>query len=502
VQTIIKSYLLPIGDVADFFKAHFTKVHDFNEKESATLVEKNLLPELSKFKKNIWAMVEYPYVDRMYRDTFYHFYASKLKSFDRDTVRISFFDSEINEEMFRHSKHLEELRSKYLGFLIVRPTFPKVVGRSSLSPAILEKSGFACCISPVQATVNHVKFQVNAFPHASQDGQFITCAETTIWSMLEYFGNKYPDYRPLLPSTIHELLKKFSYKRQLPSEGLTAEQIAYVVREVGFGAMFYSKARHGDVFDSVLSTFVESGIPVIGVISTADNNGHAVNIVGRAVVPAAKVLDNPVFETDTGDLRLIDFHKVKRDFVFIDDNMPPYQLASLDSPCKHYPLEKWKSAQLKNIIVPLYHRIYLDPIRARNNFVGFMRKIKLAYPDDVLVLRIFLASSRSYKEYLALAEDLHPDTKQAVLERVMPKFIWVAELSRPAVYEQERVEGVLIQDATEPSDYGDQSQLADIPVFCGWFENKFFSNYSRKVEFLNTFASNFPFYSGNLFQPV
>lgn len=47
-----------------------------------------------------------------------------------------------------------------------------------------------------------VKLFIEGFPHSSQDSETITCAETTIWAAMEYFGTRYSDYKPVLPSTI------------------------------------------------------------------------------------------------------------------------------------------------------------------------------------------------------------------------------------------------------------------------------------------------------------
>jgi hypothetical protein len=40
---------------------------------------------------------------------------------------------------------------------------------------------------------------------------------------MEYFGNRYAEYNPVLPSKIIHSLSNFSYERQIPSLGLTAE---------------------------------------------------------------------------------------------------------------------------------------------------------------------------------------------------------------------------------------------------------------------------------------
>lgn len=49
-------------------------------------------------------VVEYPYVDKLYRDTYYSYFASKLNGYHRDCVRVSIFNSTIKEEDFFNIK--------------------------------------------------------------------------------------------------------------------------------------------------------------------------------------------------------------------------------------------------------------------------------------------------------------------------------------------------------------------------------------------------------------
>ncbi|RZM19015.1 MAG: hypothetical protein EOO88_39235, partial [Pedobacter sp.] len=108
----------------------------------------------------------------------------------------------------------------------------------------VKQDNFLCCFTNLQATVLSNKFKVQGFPHSSQDGHTITCAETTIWGIMEYFANRYTEYKPVLPSNISKIIQKISFKRTFPSEGLTAEQVTYAIRELGFGAMIYSRKKY------------------------------------------------------------------------------------------------------------------------------------------------------------------------------------------------------------------------------------------------------------------
>ena len=97
----------------------------------------------------------------------------------------------------------------------------------------------------------------------------------------------------------------------MPSEGLTAEQVTFAIRELGFGAMIYSRNKYADSFNSIISTYIESGIPVVAVLSNG-KIGHAVNIIGREIAAPQQVIDSAPLNLDEGNGQrtIIDFNKI------------------------------------------------------------------------------------------------------------------------------------------------------------------------------------------------
>lgn len=470
------------------------------------IIQEKVKPYFRQLKDNLYCAIEYPYVDKMYRDTFYHYYSSKLELNQRDSIRISFFDIEIKKEDFCSEEGKRQIQDgkHYLGFLTLRPTFPKVTGRTGLSPKAKKDNDFLCCLAKINATVNAVKFDVDCYPHSSQDNQTITCAETTIWSLLEYFGNKYPEYKPVLPSTIHQLLHPISYKRQMPSEGLTTEQVTYAVRELGFGAIIYSRNKNVEIFDEIISTYVESGIPVVAVLNDVNRGmGHAVNIIGRKKIDPHIVINTPpeVIHKGSGSrIKIIDFNQISNQYIFIDDNHPPYQLAGLAKPCKeYYDDDKWHDCNITNIIVPLYTKIYLEAIMARHNFYQYLKNSKIGIMDDeTRVVRVFLASSRSYKEYLSLNKILNIAIKRLFLSVTMPKFIWVGEISKSTSFEKGHCDGIILQDATEPSKNTDNTYWGNLSLIAGYLGDQYFTQHLGVFKSVSTFIHSFENYQNNL----
>ncbi len=207
--------------------------------------KQNLSDELrifnSQLRKDIIVYFEYPYVDKHYRDSYYSYFSTKHIEYKRNSIRLSFFISGIDETAFRDSEKQKILQESFLGFITIRPTKRSVIGRSLISPKLYENSKFVTCLSSFSVLVNGVKLSINAFPHCSQDTETISCAETTLLNTMEYFGNKYSEYAPVLPSKIIQLLSLRANERQLPTSGLSIDDISFVLKDLGFSPKVYSK---------------------------------------------------------------------------------------------------------------------------------------------------------------------------------------------------------------------------------------------------------------------
>ncbi len=307
------------SNLSDLLKSRY----DITDSTVTNSVNK-VVEYIKKFNEGTYFVIEHPYVDKLYRDTYYNYYASKLDDYSRDSIKISVFSIEVTQADFRTRNSLGKLTDNYLGFFIVRPTFPSVIGRSVLSPRAFQLENIVLCQSVFNVTVDGAKFNAIGFPHSSQDSETITCAETTIWSIIEYFSHKYPEYRPILPSQITSVLSKFSVERLIPSKGLSAALISYTLKELGFGVKIYAKGSYGADFELLLKTYVDSGIPVVCAMSNTNGIGHAFNIIGREIPTEANIDNIQLVETyddGTNTLSIYDYYTMPLNYVFIDDNI-------------------------------------------------------------------------------------------------------------------------------------------------------------------------------------
>ncbi|WP_207421179.1 papain-like cysteine protease family protein [Desertivirga brevis] len=338
----ISIYIEPITNGEELVKKLLQDEFGISDVTSGILFTRLVKPYFDNFKDSTFILAESNYVDKVYRDSYYHYYSSKLPKYKRDCVRLSFFEDQISDTDFFNGAQHPILQKKYRGFIVLRPTDPFIIGRSIVSPYLLKNnSNFISCISKFHTTVNGVKFTVKGFPHSSQDTETISCAETSLWAIMEYFSNKYSNYQPVLPSKIIKTLNQVSSERQVPSKGLNIAQMSYALKEFGFGTRIYSKQQYAAEFEGLLSCYIESGIPVIMAIDNRHRGGsigHALLAIGHNKIEDNQINSLVSYKTSNTTLAaglaaksivLYDYDSITKDFVFIDDNHPPYQKAPL-----------------------------------------------------------------------------------------------------------------------------------------------------------------------------
>lgn len=453
IEDVIPKLNKLIPDLFTISKSHF---------------EKQLKSFVDCIRDGIYVFIEFPYVDKTYRDSYYTYYSKKHKSILRDSFRLSFFDCRIEDDDFRTQKRSEHLRDKFLGYLTIRPTSYRIIGNTIISPKAFTNNNFVCCLTKKEILVNGIKLEVHGFPFSSQDNETITCAETCIINLMEYFGTKYSEYSTILPSQIHELLSEQSFERQLPSNGLPTENISFVLKKLGFGTRVYNAKTYANdnSFREILFNYVESGIPVIAILKKLYNH-HSILIVGRnkqfinstkkpqtdlkSLLKKSQSLICP----NTNETNISVFSDYFNELVIIDDNIIPYKLVDLN---KLLPSKNPEIDNIISIIVPLYPKIHLEAFQFKkmldllNDEFKKTNKIKINLFEDGRrqIIRSYITSSRSYKSFIALHPDIVEIVKDFVVEKTMPRFIWIAEVFDYQIWnEQLLVDKIIAVDATE-----------------------------------------------------
>lgn len=437
----LKELLVNRNELIEIAKDTGIDADDIQRQNMAVSV---ILSFLNRLREDLLVIEETDYVDRVFRDCYYGYYASKHVAVRRDCVRLSFIEPSIDVSKIFNNDQLDKLNSCYKGFVTLRPIH-NIIGRNVISPDALKDHGctLSVCRANIPASCIGIKTYAEGFPHSRQDGEVMSCAETTVWGLMEYFGVKYPEYKTVLPSDIHNIINPMSYERHIPSNGLTFSQIAKVIQHCGFGAKIYSCDNSS--FQEILACYMESGIPV-AVCLESDKIGHAVMCIGHEKLDRSQIDKCPT--SYILGKELVVWNRCIENFVFNDDNFPPYQLANFSNPTSYYHDAKWDNVKATIIVVPLNKKIYLEAEDAicLSEFIA-VNFIKIRAKS---VIRTFLASTRTYKEYLMKNPDIKPDQKEIYLNLEMPKFVWVTEISDIDTCKNNKINGFVIIDATNP----------------------------------------------------
>lgn len=447
----IRKYFIN-GDTADFL---------------LTDLENEVSRLLDELRDDLYLVIEYPYVDKFYRDSYYNYYSSKHNNYQRDCIRVSLFEGEIEIGQFIKQEKHESLEEAYLGFFILRPTINSIMGRSMINPKAFDDSNFKICSCSVNSMIYGLKANAKGFPHSSQDGESIKCAETTIWELMEYFSNKYSEYKPTLPHEINLAIERFSFQRQLPSNGLSMDQISFALKQFGFGTRVYSKDTYGDEIYEIIDTYVESGIPVVVGLQSSDI-GHVILCIGKETITHIEldeVKKNEYFKNDEAVNYFMPFGENSR-YVVQDDNLIPYRLVQLNNPGELYQDDELKKYQIDSIVVPLYPKIYLEAVLAKKLFFELLKDNTLGLElQSDFIFRYYLASSRTFKNHISKLEKLGEDIKNSLLLTKMPKFIWCGEIYDRDEFNsnEKRAKSLILLDATEAN-----TKSIDSLIFAGY----------------------------------
>ena len=298
----------------------------------------------------------------------------------------------------------------------------------------------------------------------------MTCSQTTVFNILEYFSVRYPEYRAVLPSQMISEVEHLSTERVLPSTGLHYLTMSALLKTFGFAPRVYTreafrskdendkaKAKIPEKFKRIFHYYVASGIPLaVGVDIAELSCGHAVNCIGYGK-PKEDISDVKTYPV--GAYPYINAADLYDNYVLMDDNCYPYKMAGFDEIASQYN----KSSEVFMFAVPLYKRIFLEATDAAAilerifqieefSFAKVVSEVvkRTGEPVDEknpLVFKIFLTSSRKYRKFRA-SEESNPHASAFYATLHLPKFIWVAEISTNCAYRRNEVFGEIVIDAT------------------------------------------------------
>lgn len=450
--------------------------------DTITSFIKELRPELT-------IVVETEYVDRVYRDCYYNLYSKKNHDYSRDCIRVSILDEEINTADLYSAESIRKIKDGYLGFFVIRPLAVGSIGRNCINPKALlsVNQDIVVCKTTIKTSCLGVKVQVDGFPHSSQDSEYMSCAETTTWELLEYFGNKYNNSQIVLPSSVLGNIERDSMVRQIPTEGLNLYQMSYALKEQGFECKIYS--NRDPAFHELLNCYIESGIP-LAVALKLKTSGHAVACIGHTTVDRSTMTKS----ADIDGTTCYKWNENIESLVFSDDNYSAYQKTTYTSPTAYYTDPNFAGACITSFVVPLPKKVYVPAdiaIEASSFIAKYICKIA-----DGTHLKTFLVSSRSFREYIINNPDLSNEYKLAILDIHMPRFVWITEIADNPSFLKGKVNGIIVIDATGNIKTQGLNSLiyVQMPSFLTYFDRST-KNFAK---FLLPLPPSFQEFQGNL----
>jgi len=457
---------------------------------------------VDNLQNDLYYYLEYPYVDKVYRDSYYNYFSSKYKIYNRDCIRISIFASAVKKENFINSEDYEYLQENILGYFIIRPIESCPLGRSFISPMAIKKKSknILSALAHEKILLGCHQLNCSGFSHISQDSETMTCAESSIWMLIEYYSARYKEYKPVLPSHITDNLAKNSFRRLLPSDGLTIFQISQAIKEFGFSTKIYFRdnyrGKDAGIFNRYLYYYIESGIPVVLGLNNDKGDGHALVAIGHEenfLLKNSKTRD--VNESGKSKIFINDTGSSCDNIVIMDDNLNPFESVPIDNPGILYRSSKMQDLKIKYFIAPLYNKIYLDAEKAYQTFESVITDqeigLKANDKENPYIVRFFLTSAKSFKKRLSEMPYIKKEMMLKLIYTAFPKFIWIGEISDNSLYKKELAKGIVIIDAT-----GGQNK--DSVIFYYHDERRLDKNNQNDYEFVKCTWGSFSLYRNNL----
>ncbi len=252
--------------------------------------------------------------------------------------------------------------------------------------------------------------------------------------IFRYYSNRYRRYSEILPFQITKLAANHAGgSRVYPSSGLYSWQLAETLRLQKFSPVVYSRKQFPEIFDHLLYTYIESGLPLILTLPK-----HVVVAFGHksdyaAVWPHAptEATPGPVVPHQRFDYSSL----FNRAFVINDDNFFPYQILNREGPGRLVDSQyNWR--QIEEFIVPLPERVFLTAEQVQPAIEAVLTDagvgISARSPTlsgKKLLLRLFLSTARSFKRKLRERGMGHSTVENVYRRMPMPHFVWVCEIA-------------------------------------------------------------------------
>jgi len=423
-------------------------------------------------------LVEHPYVDRDYLADFSGYYVKCFRRYRRKCTRIHFFDLAFTKEDFsallsgkEAALTRKQLQDSYLGFIVIKPLPQTIFGRTCLSTYRSDNGRRHFVRRKYDVGLFGTALQVKSLAFQEQDTVTAACATSSLWAAFHATGMLFHHHIPS-PVEITKAATDFSpfSRRALPNDGLNMYEMANAIKAVGlepFPVETDDETSNeqdegggedqflGDyILKSTAYAYLRAGIPIIMLESLKDiSKGHTPKMLGYHAVTISGYslgLDTPIPEGDT-DFAL----KASRiDKLYVhDDQVGPYarmeftpwflttsRRSPLVVPGDEDAYIVDSTGRCGNVgvfpdalLVPLYQKIRIpyetahDAILVFDSLLGEMHNAGVMELPERMEWDVYLSCVNEFKKNIFRRTDLTGPLRQHILERELPRFIWIAD---------------------------------------------------------------------------
>jgi len=399
-------------------------------------------------------VVERDYVDHDFLEDFAAYYVRCFKDYARKCTRLHFFRKAVGERDFarlleeRDAADAAKLGKAYLGFLVVRPVPQRCVGRTCLI-TYSEGSGREYTnLRPYEASLFGLRLEVTTLAFQQQDRTVAECATAALWSAFQatgkLFGHRIPSPAEITQAATRRIPLE---TRTLPtSGGLSAEQMADAVRACDLEPLHIG-ATDPDVLRATVYAYAGADVPVVLVGDVVDlaeppnatepvaPPSHAVTVTGYNVAAASGTALDRLRSDRIDKLYVHDDAVGPFARMMFENTVQSTLTTSLAATKTEIGQRRFRPTML---LIPLYHKIripfgrVLGDVKTLIHFIGSLRASGAPGLDQDLApceWDVRLTTVNEYKR--DVFEKRKVQKARAVLERPMPRFIWVARATHP-----------------------------------------------------------------------
>lgn len=413
-------------------------------------------------------VVEKNYVDRYFMEDFAGYYVRCFKEYARCCTRLHFFNFPFKKKdlhillrgVSKCKLSEKNLKSGYLGFVVVKPLPQTIIGRTCLKPYPKEKRRNFLAIRNYETNFFGFRLNVKTLAFQEQDKVVAACATSALWSAFQGTSTLFQHYIPS-PIEITKLATTYSstQKRSFPNiDGLSAEQMAHAIRSLHLETC-YEGVLDSYVLKSNLYAYLRSGIPVIMILNLYDiSNGvdnrtimgrHTVTIAGyslghKRAIPYLAQKDSSGSANSKEQVKegfLLTASRIDKIYVH-DDQVGPFARMEFDNfkmGANKNSLSTSRRGKNKEpnsvravpdiMLVPIYHKIRIPfnvVFEAVSEFDFFLEICRKKWElFSRLQWDIFLTENKKVKASVKLSK-LEGNYRSEILLQSMPRFMWRA----------------------------------------------------------------------------